>query len=375
MTEFSESVLGRALGFNPCVAGHELRMRMRGVRPFVVLFFYAAVAAAAALLTLVTAEMERRAMYGGPGSSAPLGRTTLSVLAYTQLTLICLIIPAYAAGAITMEREKRTLEMLRATLLSPSDVVSGKYLVVLAFAAVLLATSVPVAAWSLMLGGAAPEEVLYVYSYLFAVAALVGALGLLLSALTRRSIGAIVGTYGIVLFFMVAAPIIVYSAMIPIMFASSLRPGATVPPTFGLKWSLIILGFAGLVCAWLLFLAARWTWQRFTGRGRGWVGRALAAAIAVCVLVFLGAWCGPRALAALKKASVMWVGIVNAYFSLSGIMDGMFAHMVTTSGPGMFMPGGASGAQTQIWAVAFGSAIVTALALWALAVRAFRARA
>ena len=121
ITGVVESGLYRLFRLNPCIAINELRMRMRGVRPFLVLCLYAGIASAAVLIALAAMTYERRVVYGPYAHQA--GRTTFTVLAHTQLTLILLILPAYGAGAITMEREKRTLEMLRAALVSAGDVV------------------------------------------------------------------------------------------------------------------------------------------------------------------------------------------------------------------------------------------------------------
>ncbi|MBN1459173.1 MAG: ABC transporter permease [Armatimonadetes bacterium] len=187
-----EEGLYRAFRFNPCVARHELRLHMRGWRPFIVLLAYASIASAAVLLTFLPALLEES--YGSYGEE--LGRVALTVLSFTQLTLILLLLPAYAAAAIAMEREKRTLDMLRATLVTPADVVTGKLLVVFAFGVVLLLTSLPVAAWCLLLGGVSPKEILYTYSYLLAAGALVSALGLAFSARVARPMGAVVSTYG-----------------------------------------------------------------------------------------------------------------------------------------------------------------------------------
>ena len=196
MAEALERVLLR-LNFNPAVAWHELRMRMRAGRAFRLLGTYALLAGLAVGLTVWFSASQAVGYGGSPPTD--LGRTGLHALTYMQLTLIFITLPAFAASTIAGERERGTLEMLRATLLTPWDVVTGKLLSVLAFATILLGATVPVASWCLMLGGVSPTEVFRIYMLLLATAWWVTSLGVLMSTHFARPLGAIVATYGTIL--------------------------------------------------------------------------------------------------------------------------------------------------------------------------------
>lgn len=141
-----EGLLEGWLGLNPAVARHELPLRMRGARPFLMLLVYGTAPAVVVLIMLALALSEARQGGRPPSYDTEMGRSLFAGLVMALLGLMVFGIPAYAAGAVAMEREKRALEMLRATLLSSADVVSSKLLVVLAFAGMLLVTSLPVAA-------------------------------------------------------------------------------------------------------------------------------------------------------------------------------------------------------------------------------------
>ena len=52
-----EGFMLKAMRFNPSVAMHELRSRMRGWRPFATMLAYALLAATAVLITLVIANV------------------------------------------------------------------------------------------------------------------------------------------------------------------------------------------------------------------------------------------------------------------------------------------------------------------------------
>jgi len=189
------AVWRRLRALNPAVAVLELRMRMRGFRPFISLLAYTSLLALAALIYMLVAGQNSFR----PDQSGTIGRDLFTVVSCVQLALVFLLLPGGAAGAIALEREKGTFELVRASLLRPVDIVTGKFAVLIAYGAILMASSLPLAAWCLLLGGIAPEEILLVYVHLVVTALWLVGLGLLFSAAMRRSIPAVVGTYGVIL--------------------------------------------------------------------------------------------------------------------------------------------------------------------------------
>jgi ABC-type transport system involved in multi-copper enzyme maturation permease subunit len=353
----------RVARFNPAVSAHEFRTRMRGYRVFWTLFAYTLIACAAFFITLWFVAWQAQLNTGAPGlRQHDLGRLVLSAISHTQLTLILLILPAYSAGAVTMEREKRTLEMLRATLLSASDVITGKLIVVLALGLTLLLTSLPVAAWCLLLGGVAPFEILLVYSYLFALCLFVATLGLCFSTLLGRSIAAVVGTYGVLIGVLIAFPII-----LSIIEAVVMRN--PVGAHFGDTGALITIGVLGALGVWLGFLAVRWLWGRLLG------GRLAKVGLVLAVLVPLGLLCyaGNLSWHLLSRTSMLWLLVTEPYFALSAVMDGLAAQSIA----GSIFRGrtGVSGLQGYLWMASTGGATLFAAGLWALSIRTFRLRA
>ncbi len=363
MAEALEAGLYRVFRFNPCVVVHELRMRMRGWRPFIVLLAYTGIACTAAVLAWIPLALEQHRF--GP-RAVEIGRHTFAAVAYTQLTLILLIVPAYAAGAVTMEREKRTLEMLRASLVTPSDIVTGKLLVVLAFGLVLLITSLPVASWCILLGGVAPGEVFYVYAFLFAVGFCAAALGMFYSARMRRSMGAIVATYGT----LIAAGML--SIMIPMMLAEVILVGGTAPnPTVGSKAAFwVVLAFSA-VAAWTVFIAARAVAGRVTRTRRRWTpaGVGLIAALGLMLAAIVAS--GPL-VRAISHLSVSAFVILNPYAALVALMEGEMANVIVV-GPTGYGHGG-TGLQFELWAISTAIFLLFALALWGGATATFSRR-
>ncbi len=255
MVERLDRLLYAALRFNPCVTWHELRLRMRVGRAFVLLALYVLFAAGAVVIPVGTAVWQRQHFGGTPGTD--LGRVGLHALVYVQLTLIFVALPAFAAATIASERERETLEMLRATLLSPWDVVTGKLLSVLALGVVLLGTSLPIAAWCLLLGGVSPTEVFRVYMLMLAVAAGVSTLGLLMSAQFHRALGAIVATYGTLLGLVAVIGVGAY-----VVFAWIAIASAAHYTSLGVTAAVVLVGMPVLVTAILLTMLVRWIASR-----------------------------------------------------------------------------------------------------------------
>jgi ABC-type transport system involved in multi-copper enzyme maturation permease subunit len=178
----------------------ELRGRMRGRRAFVILTFYLLFLAGFAWAWELIAER----IYGNSGSlfggsaafaSALIGQEIFGALLIVETLLVVFLAPAFTAGAISMEREKQTLEMLAATPISSIAIVIGKLLSALTYVFILIGASIPLTAIVFVFGGVGPDEVLRGYAVLLVSAIGLGALGLFISALMQRTQAATVVTF------------------------------------------------------------------------------------------------------------------------------------------------------------------------------------
>ena len=98
-----------------------------------------------------------------------------------------------------MEREKQTIDLLVATPLSTLGMVIGKLFSALTYVFLLILASIPLMAIVFVFGGVGPEDVARAYALLFALAFGMGAIGLFVSALVRRTQTATVLTFIVVL--------------------------------------------------------------------------------------------------------------------------------------------------------------------------------
>ena len=186
------------------VMAMEVRGRFRRRRAFVVLTLYLAVLALIAYgAYAVEAPRAREAAelgsffdtVGTPNASARVGQAIFTVLSLFQLLLVCFIAPAFTAGAISLEREKLTLDMLIVTPMRPGGLVVGKLLSAMAFVILMLLAGIPVSALVLMYGGVSADDVVRQQVVLFVAAISCGVIGLFWSTLLKRTQTATVLTY------------------------------------------------------------------------------------------------------------------------------------------------------------------------------------
>jgi ABC-2 type transport system permease protein len=189
----------------------ELRGRFRGRRAFVVLTIYLGLLALLAYGTYILAAPSARQASqfgGGANASASIGIGIFTVLSFFQLLLVCFIAPAFTTGAISLEREKQTLDLLISTPLRPGAIVVGKLLAALAYVGLMILAAIPISAIVFMYGGATVDDLVRQQIVLLVTALGLGAIGLFFSALIKRTQAATVLTYCAVLFLTIGTVLI-----------------------------------------------------------------------------------------------------------------------------------------------------------------------
>jgi len=185
----------------------ELRSRFRGRRAFVIITVYLAVLALIAygIYAVVAPGARSQAQFGGEfgtsfaNASATIGQAIFTLLSLFQLLLVAFIAPAFTAGAISLEREKQTLDLLVTTPMRPGGIVVGKLLAALAFVGLMIVAALPISALVLMYGGAGVDDLVRQQVVLLVTALGLGTIGLFWSALVKRTQAATVLTYATVL--------------------------------------------------------------------------------------------------------------------------------------------------------------------------------
>jgi ABC-type transport system involved in multi-copper enzyme maturation permease subunit len=218
----------------------ELRGRVRGRRAFVVLTFYLLFLAGFAWAWELVAErayVQNSSLQGGSAAfaSALVGQEVFGALVLVETLLVVFLAPAFTSGAISLEREKQTLDMLAATPISSLAIVVGKLLSALAYVFLLIAASIPLTAIVFVFGGVGPDDVVRAYAVLIVSALGLGSLGLFISAAMQRTQGATVVTFFTVLFLTLGTMfgVLFWNTMAGTGSSSFLTSGSGVGPIKG----------------------------------------------------------------------------------------------------------------------------------------------
>jgi ABC-2 type transport system permease protein len=126
---------------NPIIV-REVRTRMRGVRPYLILTGFLLLLAAAGVA--IYQLMIQQARFGGTLLSAQVGQALFKGLGFVELLLVVFLAPSMTSGAISGEREQLTYDMLIATPLRPAQILWGKLVAALSYLFLLIFAAVPV---------------------------------------------------------------------------------------------------------------------------------------------------------------------------------------------------------------------------------------
>jgi ABC-type transport system involved in multi-copper enzyme maturation permease subunit len=181
--------LRRTAGGVGAVGVKELRGRMRGRRAFVIISLYLVLLAGFAWMVELIMERTYATGFGGNATfaTAAIGQGIFVSILMLETLLVAFLAPMATAGAISLEREKQTLEMLAATPITSVAIVVGKLLSALIYVWLLIAASIPLTAVVFVFGGVAPDDLLHGYLVLVVTALGLGAFGLLCSSLVKRT--------------------------------------------------------------------------------------------------------------------------------------------------------------------------------------------
>ena len=222
---------------NP-VAVKELRGRMRGRRAFVILTIYLLIMSGFILLIF--------AGFAASGPTGPdlrqLGKYVFAVVVAVQIFLVLIIGPSLTAGAISGEKERKTYDLLRTTLLSSRAIVAGKLLSALSYVFLLVIASIPIQSIAFLLGGISPSEVVISQAVILSCAIAYALIGLYMSTVARNTLAASVATYAIVIFLTAGLPVLAGGIFI---LTESIRYG---PLGLG-DWTQIVLNYFLLLMA------------------------------------------------------------------------------------------------------------------------------
>jgi len=228
----------------------EMRSRMRGIRAPILLFITTGLTI---LVGLLIVGMSWNSYADGPydtySNLAEIGKALFIGLVILEGILCAVIAPALTAGAISIEREQQTLDLLLLTRLSCSNIVLGKLFSSLGFLLVVLLCSLPVWAISFLLGGIDPGQMFWSLMLIFTTVALFGAIALYCSTRYAKTATSVAVAY---------CYCVLWLALIPIciaLFATIFPDPSYSSTTIGQSWHDIpFVTFAAGSCAVLALI-------------------------------------------------------------------------------------------------------------------------
>jgi ABC-2 type transport system permease protein len=188
--------MNRMLQPNPIIV-KELRSRMRGGRPYLILT--GCLLALSLVCFGVLRIFQGQADNGMMVISAHVGQGLFAALALAEMLLVVFLTPALTAGAISGEREQLTYDLLIATPLRPGRILSGKLVAAIWYVLLLIFAAVPLGSIVLLYGGISPRDLLKALLLLLLTALATGMLGLLCSSIARRTLRATIMAYLLIL--------------------------------------------------------------------------------------------------------------------------------------------------------------------------------
>ncbi|HKU29928.1 MAG TPA: ABC transporter permease [Arthrobacter sp.] len=177
----------------------EMKQRLRSRGWYITLGIWFVVIAIVTWLTWLAwnASMESRRSIGEPAQDAAGSMVFEVVLAFVLLFGL-LVAPALSANAINGDRAGGTLAILQITLLTPGQILWGKFCAGWLAALAFLGTSAPFLIFGMLQGGLTPGHVLVSLLMLAVELAVICGLGVGISALAGRPLFSIVVTYLVV---------------------------------------------------------------------------------------------------------------------------------------------------------------------------------
>lgn len=122
------------------------------------------------------------------------------MVACFEFTLILMIVPAMTCGAVSGERERRTLDLLLSTRMTCWDIVAGKLSALFRMVLIVILSGFPVLSLVFMYGGVSEWDMIFLFVYYVVTALFTGSLGIMLSALSQKTVTSAVLSYVVLLF-------------------------------------------------------------------------------------------------------------------------------------------------------------------------------
>ncbi len=119
-----------------------------------------------------------------------------TIMAYIEIGMVMIIIPATTAGAITGERERKTLDIMLVGSRHARTIVVGKFISNMRLILVVMISSIPILSMVFVYGGIRFVNLLQLLIIIMIAGIYMGSIGIFCSSICKRTTSAVVLSYG-----------------------------------------------------------------------------------------------------------------------------------------------------------------------------------
>ncbi len=199
--------------WNPIVK-KDMQVAARSMRLSWGLFAYEAILAMAFLLAMAVIQASSANIYNNGNVYSSLV-SLFPILAVAQVCIVALIVPIITASSISGERERQTLDIMLTTCMSPFSIVVGKVISAVLRILFFVAASTPIMALAFVVGGLSWGHLFWFLLTIILLSVFSGSIGILCSALCRRSITAVILSFAFyfMIFVLTFLPLLIKAAL------------------------------------------------------------------------------------------------------------------------------------------------------------------
>lgn len=185
---------------NPIVK-KDIRVQARSMRICWGLFAYGAIMAMVFFFAMFMFQMENAYSSSNIYSNIVM---LYPVLAVTQIIILGVVVPIRTASSISGEKERQTFDIMMTTSMMPFSIILGKVQTAIVQGLFFVVAGMPVMALAFVIGGMSWAYLFWFFAIALLVSLFSASIGIFCSSVCKKSITAVIMSYGIyVIFFIV----------------------------------------------------------------------------------------------------------------------------------------------------------------------------
>ncbi|MCM1189115.1 MAG: ABC transporter permease [bacterium] len=229
----------RKMQLNPIVK-KDVRVQARSIKMCLGVFFYELILALIFFFAMFIIGQERR--YSTENIYSYMV-WLYPILAVSQLVILGVVVPVRTASSISGEKERQTFDIMMTTSMTPFAVVLGKVMTAIVQSMFFVVASMPIMALCFIIGGMSWSYLFLFLGVALLVSLFAASIGILCSSLCKKTISAVILSYGFYLVFFVVTflPYLIYNLTENMRYYTYNGVTQTTLNSYGENWALFLL--------------------------------------------------------------------------------------------------------------------------------------